>query len=361
MKTGAWQQEKMTTQLASWAELRHDNLLYGKQSYTGGFTCSYPSVYLEPIPEFFARLHEFAQTAGPLMAGLPLSDFYHRKIMTYFDKMAGTMGMLEAIARKELEDVPFTSDEQTFLSSVLCLGNGGCASIENGWYRDLYFDTGDYPTLQPNVVVADVHTAPTDASGSMVGHVLHVGTNKPKLGIFLATLPGGVPTAYAGVVASFHEYVTVGFKRLTDDEWKTTLQQSPPVTPEWAHAYLADPEGKRYPPGPALVEESPHMHHLELPARFRDPDIPLMSVPEAGGVLLSFAMPMSSRATLSIYDAQGRRVRRILDEDLRSGNYRIRWDGLDDRSQRTGAGIYFGKLQVGEKTAVARLVLLSHQ
>ena len=35
MTTGAWQQEKMNTQLASWAEIRHDNLLYAKQSYTG--------------------------------------------------------------------------------------------------------------------------------------------------------------------------------------------------------------------------------------------------------------------------------------------------------------------------------------
>ena len=361
MKTGAWQQEKMITQLASWAELRHDNLLYGKQSYTGGFTCTYPSVYLEPIPEFYARLHEFAQTAGPLLGSVPLSDFYHRRVVTYYDKMGTTMGMLETIARKELDGVPFTSDEQIFLSSVLCLGNGGCASIENGWFRDLFFDTGDYPTLQQNRVVADVHTAPTDASGNMVGHVLHVGTSKPKLGIFLATLPGGVPTAYAGAVASFHEYVTVGFKRLTDAEWKTTLQQSPPASPEWAHAYLADPQGEMYPPGPAVVEESPHMHHLQLPARLREPDIQLTAAPEAGGVLLSFAVPTPSRGTLRIYDAQGRLVRQVLDEDLRSGNYRVRWDGLDDRNQRTGAGIYFGRLEVGDRTAVTRLILLSHQ
>jgi len=361
MKTGAWQQEKMVTQLASWAELRHDNLLYGKQSYTGGYTCSYPSVYLEPIPEFYARLHEFAQTAGPILGSVPLSDYYHRKVVTYFDRMADVMGKLEAIARKELDGVPFTSEEQSLLSSVLCLGSGGCTNIEDGWYRDLYFDTGDYPTLEQNLVVADVHTAPTDASGNMVGHVLHVGTSKPKLGIFLATLPGGVPIAYAGAVASFHEYVTVGFKRLTDDEWKTTVKQSPPVAPEWAHAYLADTEGKMYPPGPAVVEESPHMHHLQLPARLRNPDIQLTSAPEAGGVLLSFGVSMPGKATLRIYDAQGRLVRRVLDEDLRSGNYRVRWNGLDDRSQRTGAGIYFGRLEVGAQTAVTRMILLSGQ
>ncbi len=36
MQTAAWWQQKMNTQLAGWAQLRHDNLLYAKQSYTGG-------------------------------------------------------------------------------------------------------------------------------------------------------------------------------------------------------------------------------------------------------------------------------------------------------------------------------------
>ena len=36
MQTAAFWQEKLNTQLSSWAQLRHDNLLYAKQSYTGG-------------------------------------------------------------------------------------------------------------------------------------------------------------------------------------------------------------------------------------------------------------------------------------------------------------------------------------
>jgi hypothetical protein len=64
MKTGAWQQQKMNSQLTSWAELRHDNLLYAKQSYTMGYTCSFPCTYVEPIPEFYRVLGEFASRAG---------------------------------------------------------------------------------------------------------------------------------------------------------------------------------------------------------------------------------------------------------------------------------------------------------
>ncbi len=56
MQTAAWWQQKMNTQLASWTELRHDNLLYAKQSYTGGVTCYYPYSFVEPIPEFYNTL-----------------------------------------------------------------------------------------------------------------------------------------------------------------------------------------------------------------------------------------------------------------------------------------------------------------
>ncbi|MDP2363742.1 MAG: DUF3160 domain-containing protein, partial [Ignavibacteria bacterium] len=60
MQTAAFWQEKMNTQLSSWAELRHDNLLYAKQSYTGGTICSYPYSYVEPFPEFYQSLKGFS-------------------------------------------------------------------------------------------------------------------------------------------------------------------------------------------------------------------------------------------------------------------------------------------------------------
>lgn len=71
MKTGAWQQEKMNTQLTSWTELRHDNLLYAKQSYTGGAVCSYPRTYIEPVPAFYRTLEVFAADAAAAYSQVP--------------------------------------------------------------------------------------------------------------------------------------------------------------------------------------------------------------------------------------------------------------------------------------------------
>ena len=38
----------LTTQLASWTHLRHDTLLYVKQSYSARTACVYPAGYVEP-------------------------------------------------------------------------------------------------------------------------------------------------------------------------------------------------------------------------------------------------------------------------------------------------------------------------
>ena len=55
-----WGRRVLGTQLASWAELRHDTLLYAKQSYTGGAGCEFPDAYVDPYPEFYARIGELA-------------------------------------------------------------------------------------------------------------------------------------------------------------------------------------------------------------------------------------------------------------------------------------------------------------
>lgn len=47
MRSEPWRRKQLQTQLASWAELRHDTILYAKQSYTGGVACEYPAGFVE--------------------------------------------------------------------------------------------------------------------------------------------------------------------------------------------------------------------------------------------------------------------------------------------------------------------------
>jgi hypothetical protein len=60
-RTEGWARRLLNTQLGSWAQLRHDTILYAKQSYTVGTECEFPDAYVEPYPELFHALARFAE------------------------------------------------------------------------------------------------------------------------------------------------------------------------------------------------------------------------------------------------------------------------------------------------------------
>ena len=65
MQSAAWVDKQLSTTLASWAELRHDTILYAKQAYTyerGSWEPpSLPEGYVEPVPAIYARLASLCQ------------------------------------------------------------------------------------------------------------------------------------------------------------------------------------------------------------------------------------------------------------------------------------------------------------
>ena len=86
--------------------MRHDNLLYAKQSYTGALACSYPCAYVEPFPEFFQCLNRLAVTAHAKFSNISFSDNNLKKdILDYYELLGTVAETLGTIARKELEGV----------------------------------------------------------------------------------------------------------------------------------------------------------------------------------------------------------------------------------------------------------------
>jgi len=66
----------------------------------------------------------------------------------------------------------------------------------------------------------------------------------------------------------------------------------------------------------------------------------------------------SQPVRLEIFDILGKRVRVLVDEKQTAGQYRIAWDGRDDRGQEVASGIYLYKMMVGSFAASKRMVLL---
>lgn len=68
LTSDAWSHRMLNTQLASWAELRHDNILYAKQSVTFMATCEYPDGYIDPYPAFYGAMEAIALEHEPVIA-----------------------------------------------------------------------------------------------------------------------------------------------------------------------------------------------------------------------------------------------------------------------------------------------------
>ncbi|MBI4809914.1 MAG: DUF3160 domain-containing protein, partial [Ignavibacteriales bacterium] len=360
MRTAAWWQEKINTQLASWAQLRHDNLLYAKQSYTGGAVCSFPYTYIEPYPQFFDAIKTFADIARNKFQTIGLPKMYGQyDIISYFNNMYYIMDTLKTITEKELINVSLSENETKFLQKVL-VKEFGCVETYVGWYPQLFYgeDGQGGVFCKQDYLVADIHTAPTDASGYPIGWVLHAGTGKINLGVFIAQLPDNQTVAFVGPVMSYHEYLTTNFLRLSDEEWNASYLLNS-TRPSFVNSYLADSLGNELPQGLNLftsVEDKPSQQlpktvvlHQSYPNPFNSSTIINFSIPHTQS---------NSSTELAIFNIQGQLIKKLLKHTLPSGNYMTKWDGRDEDGKQVNSGIYFYRLKVGSTILSGKMGLI---
>jgi hypothetical protein len=240
MRTTAWQRKQLQTQLASWAELRHDTILYLKQSYTSAI-CSYPGAYVEPYPAFFARVGELATVLASRLrdAELPLVDEKRRKTLEnsragevrFFEQLAGHMSTLEGLARKELAAQPFTKQEIDWVKSAV-RSHRGCKPTFDGWYASLFL--GGQP-LKRTPTIADVHTDPNseqvleEAVGDATFVVVAIDNRRDR-------------AVYVGPAYSYYELTAPMKGRMTDQEWEARIDRPDlPARPAWTDAFQGAP------------------------------------------------------------------------------------------------------------------------
>jgi len=233
-RTAAWALRSMQAGLASWAELRHDTILYVKQSYTGE-ACEYPDGYVEPNPGFFDAMKTFAVQSKEMLSTVqfPQNQYAVNRADYWFDKLALACDNLAAIARAQLDGMPRTSDQTEFIKSTV-VNEGMCGGPGyTGWYADLFYDAQtDAFDFKPTV--ADVHTDPNSTD------VLHVATGGANPMVVVVELPGG-PRAFVGPVSSYYQFRESGFGRLTDAEWleRYTAAGGFMPRPDWAGQFVS--------------------------------------------------------------------------------------------------------------------------
>ena len=73
---------------------------------------------------------------------------------------------------------------------------------------------------------------------------------------------------------------------------------------------------------------------------------------------IRFTIGDGASVRLSVYDLRGRLVAALVDEDLPAGVYQRSWNGRDAVGTPQASGIYFARLQVGDKVESRKMTLL---
>ena len=275
MRTHAWAMKTLNTQLASWTQLRHDTILYAKQSYTfGGGACFYPTGFVEPRTDFWRRFYEMAARTADLIQSLtyqgtyevgpvPLADI-QKKQVDHLRRFSEILAKLLAMSEKEVAQQCFTKEEELFIGDLMQQMSGGGCGVPmqyNGWYPSLFYraihwdETSfhqKYGAGAYDAVVTDVHTdVPcADCEPRDVGSVLHEGVGRVNL-LMMAVDNGNDRFICAGPVLSHYEFEVTGSpRRLSDSEWQIVLEvgavgdvQRSQIEglepPRWTQGYLA--------------------------------------------------------------------------------------------------------------------------
>jgi hypothetical protein len=224
MQTDAWQDKELTTALASWAELRHDTILYAKQSYTVVAECAPPMEeekpvvgYVEPVPEFYNRLLALTRMTN---RGLTEMDVLDGSSKRRLENLESILARLVNISSKELENEELSKDDYDFIKNFGDNLDGVIADVDD--------------KAKKTTIVADVHT------DSNTEQVLEEGVGYVDLIVVAYKLPDGRILVGAGPVMSYYEFKQPMDGRLTDEAWRELLDSNPPEMPEWTANFAED-------------------------------------------------------------------------------------------------------------------------
>ncbi len=217
MQTEAWQDKELTTALASWTELRHDTILYAKQSYTMAETAmpmptpEKPVVgYVEPVPEFYNRLLALTRMT---VTGLDEMNVLDSSAKYRLESLETILERLVELSEKELENEELTEADYEFIENFGDELNAVISEVDE--------------KAKKTTIIADVHT------DGNTGQVLEEAVGYVDLIVVAYKVPDGRILIGAGPVMSYYEFKQPMQERLTDEEWREILSSKPPERPEW--------------------------------------------------------------------------------------------------------------------------------
>lgn len=235
MQNKAWEDKSLATALGSWAEMRHDTILYGKQSSVECGGDEPPEVigYVEPNPEFFNRLlwltsytKENLESRGILSEAMKYKYENVEEMLTFMKNCAVKELNGEDLSYEETQTILTYGGSLEYISSSIAEADNWHL-IENDTDKNM-------------AVIADVHSV-SYGSGyeyleAAVGHAAEMYVAVPYKGkVFLTR----------GAVFDYFEFTSQ--ERMTDEQWQEKLKASAPQRPPFVDSFMEQIIGDEVP------------------------------------------------------------------------------------------------------------------
>lgn len=229
MQTVSWLDKELQTALGSWTELRHDTILYAKQSYTGRLTAAPPSPkttygYVEPCPQVYARIEETMRSLRSDLSSLGVVSPGVQERIRQFEDLLTT---LKVISEKELNGQSLTDEEYGVIRNI----GEKLASLKRFPHDIMEKITSG--TDEKMDIIADVHTEPNTKQ------VLEEAVGSP-FNIYVIIDDGKGHRLCHGAVFSYYEFKHPMSDRLKDEDWHRMEQEGKrPPQLDWVMALTA--------------------------------------------------------------------------------------------------------------------------
>jgi hypothetical protein len=239
MQTEQWDKKALNTTLASWAELKHDAILYAKQpmgAECGGGGVPEPIVkgYVEPNAKFWEKAIGLLEQTSNLLDKYGLSTNRTKVITTRIKEMAE---FLQRMSNKELAGQLLSNEEYDQLQYIGAhFENMSLELIANPEHP--LWEWNDVQGPERNVaLIADVYTANADNNPAKC--ILYEGVGMADE-IYIVVEIQGYLYLMRGGVFSYRELTRpYGEQRMNDEEWQQQLEKSPRLgVPAWMNTII---------------------------------------------------------------------------------------------------------------------------
>ena len=240
MQNPNWSKKDLNAALASWAELKHDAILYAKQPMGaecgGGENVPEPVVkgYVEPNVKFWKKASELLENTAKLLKD---QNMMTEKIEGVTERLREEVEFLHRVSEKELAGKILTDEEYDQISYIGATFENISLDLLRMPNQNLYNWVDIEGADRKVALVADVYTANADNNKNKAILFEAVGDADE---IYVVVEIGGYLYLTRGAVLSYREFVQpIDQPRLTDEEWQKQLESNPRKgVPEWMKTIL---------------------------------------------------------------------------------------------------------------------------